>query len=297
LDKVAPMRDCKIEFVDTLPKEVEEQMDKGFQEYESTQGIDVNYKKFSLILRDGHGNALGVLSAYTVFAEIYVDHLWVHKSIRDKGHGRKLLQALEDHFKGKGFNNINLVTNAFQAPEFYTKCGFTAEFIRENVKNPKLTKTFFIKYFDDEVQTQGILNYVNKPELARTNTKAIAEEYAHRIWDKKDLSAIADLLHPNIVIHSLLGDFHGPEAMRNVVQAWLAGFPDLIVTNISTICERDLATIQWQARGMHQGAFKGIKPTDKPVSYAGVTIYRIHESKITEYWAYLDMQHLLQQLI
>ena len=34
--------------------------------------------------------------------------------------------------------------------------GFTVEFIRKNHKNPQLTKTFFIKYFDDEIQTQGL---------------------------------------------------------------------------------------------------------------------------------------------
>ena len=59
-------------------------------------------------------------------------------------------------FKNKGFNNINLVTSAFQAPEFNRKCGYVAEFTRENTRNPKLSKTFFSKYFEDTVQTQGL---------------------------------------------------------------------------------------------------------------------------------------------
>jgi ribosomal protein S18 acetylase RimI-like enzyme len=83
--------------------------------------------------------------------------MWVDSAHRRKGYGRKLLEELENHFEGKGFNNINLVTSAFSAPGFYMKCGFTAEFVRENKVNPKLTKTFFIKYFKNEHQTQGIL--------------------------------------------------------------------------------------------------------------------------------------------
>lgn len=142
----------------------------------------------------------------------------------------------------------------------------------------------------------GFADYANKPELARANCREIAEKYARRIWDKKDLSAIEDLLDPKIVIHSLLGDFHGQESMRKVVQAWFIGFPDLIVKNTSTVCEKDLAIIQWQAQGTHQGEFKGIKPTGRSISYTGVTIYRIHGAKITEYWSYLDMNHLLQQI-
>lgn len=146
-----------IEMVDKLSAEVDEKMSKDLIKYESSHGIDVNYKRFSLILKDEHNITFGVLNAYTAFAEVYVDDIWIDKSQRGKGYGTILMQALENLFKGKGFNNINLVTSAFQAPEFYRKCGFEVEFVRENVKNPKLTKTFFVKYFEDEVQLQGTL--------------------------------------------------------------------------------------------------------------------------------------------
>jgi len=147
----------EIEFADTLSEEIEEKMRKDLVEYESSHGIDVNYKKFALVLKDESGNVLGVLNAFTAFSEVYVDDMWVDSSCRGKGYGRKLLRELEDHFEGKGFNNINLVTSAFNAPEFYKKCGFIVEFVRENKINPQLTKTFFIKYFNNECQTQGII--------------------------------------------------------------------------------------------------------------------------------------------
>lgn len=145
-----------IEFVEKLSEDVNEKMLKGLVEYETSHGIDVNFRRFSVVLQDEEGNVWGVLNAFTAFAEIYIDDLWVDKAFRGKGYGKKLIQALEEHFKGKGFNNINLVTSAFQAPEFYKKCGFKVEFVRTNEKNPKFTKTFFVKYFEDEVQTQGI---------------------------------------------------------------------------------------------------------------------------------------------
>jgi ribosomal protein S18 acetylase RimI-like enzyme len=83
--------------------------------------------------------------------------MWVDSNHRGKGLGKKLITALKEHYKGKGFNNMNLVTNTFNAPDFYKKCGFELEFVRKNLKNPKLTKFFFVKFFDDEVQTQGIV--------------------------------------------------------------------------------------------------------------------------------------------
>lgn len=147
----------RIEFVEELTKETEEKMRNGFLEYERKQGIDVNYRKFAFVLKDEKDSVVGVLNAFTAFAEIYIDDIWIDNFFRGKGYGKMLLKKLENHFKGKGFNNINLVTSAFQAPEFYKKCGFTEEFVRVNQKNPKFTKTFFVKFFEDEVQKQGIV--------------------------------------------------------------------------------------------------------------------------------------------
>ena len=126
--------------------------------------------------------------------------------------------------------------------------------------------------------------------------KNIAINYAHRIWNEKDLSAIDEVLDEKIVIHSLLGDFHGPESMKKVVQSWLTAFPDLTVENTAVIGEQDIIVLHWHAQGTHIGEFKGIQPTGNAVFYSGVTIYRISENKIVEYWAYLDMQHLFKQI-
>jgi len=176
----------KIEFTETLSEEIEEKMRKDLVKYESGHGIDVNYKKFALVLKDKFGNTLGVLNAFTAFSEVYVDGMWVDSFCRGKGYGRKLLQELENRFEGKGFNNINLVTSALNAPEFYKKCGFAVEFVRENKVNPQLTKTFFIKYFKNEYQTQGIIkNPMNSKitikSYSETDAPFLAAIYFHTI--------------------------------------------------------------------------------------------------------------------
>lgn len=64
-----------IDFIDTLPEDIEKKMRQDLVAYESSHGIDVNYKKFSLVLRDELDNMLGVLNAFTAFSEIYVDDM------------------------------------------------------------------------------------------------------------------------------------------------------------------------------------------------------------------------------
>lgn len=160
----------------------------------------------------------------------------------------------------------------------------------------KTGSTFEVK--DSDGNIIGFADYSKQPALGRSknSAKSVAKEYANRVWDDKDLKAIDDLVDKNAVIHGLLGDFHGPAAMKTVVQAWLKGFPDLNVSNDLVICENNLVSIQWNAKGTHSGEFKGRNPTGKTVSYNGATVYRIKDGKIVEYWAYLDMQYLLSQL-
>lgn len=148
-------RNTIIEFYDSLPHDVEKIMREDLVAYETAHGIDVNYKPFCLVLRGENQEVCGVLNAFTAFAEIYIDDMWVHQQHRHKGYGRMLLQTLEEQFQGKGFNNINLVTSAFQAPGFYKKCGFEIEFIRENVKNPKLTKHFLLNILKMRFKHKG----------------------------------------------------------------------------------------------------------------------------------------------
>ena len=149
--------DLKISFVDALSKDLENRREGGHIEHEASEGIVCNYIKFFIIIKNEADEAVGVLEAYTAFAEIYVEDLWVDAKDRGQGYGTKLIIALEKRFQGQGYNNINLVTSKFSAPEFYKKCGFEVEFVRKNDHNPQLTKIFFVKYFDNKVQTQGVL--------------------------------------------------------------------------------------------------------------------------------------------
>ncbi|TQQ53939.1 GNAT family N-acetyltransferase, partial [Vibrio cholerae] len=137
------MNTLQIQYTENLADEANDKMTAGHEKYEHENGIEINFKHFAFTLSNQNGDVFGVLNAYTAFSEIYIEDLWVDESLRRMGYGKQLVQALENHFKDKGYNNINLVTNEFQAPNFYKKCGYDVEFIRINKENHKLTKTFF----------------------------------------------------------------------------------------------------------------------------------------------------------
>lgn len=141
----------------TLPQYIERRMTNDLVAYEKSHGIDVNYKRDNIVIFNNSNTPIAVLSYYTCFSEVYIDDIWVHHAFRGQGYGSKLLSTLEQNYKEKGFNNINCCTSDFQAPEFYKKSGFELEFTRINRINPKLTKYFFVKYFENKRQQQGLI--------------------------------------------------------------------------------------------------------------------------------------------
>jgi ribosomal protein S18 acetylase RimI-like enzyme len=152
------MNDLTVSFMESIPADVETRRGEDLAYYEASHGVTVNYKTYALLLRDSVDKTVGVLEGYTAYAEIYIDDLWVDSNHRNLGYGSRLLKELEVEFRDKGYNNINLVTSAFQAAGFYRKSGFVEEFTRVNTYNPRFNKTFFVKFFSNSNQTQGILS-------------------------------------------------------------------------------------------------------------------------------------------
>ena len=137
----------EIEFASNFD-EIEKITDKLLTEYDNENNVNYNFKLFAFIAKE-NGEHVGYIDGFSYYAEVTINNLVVRKEYRGKGIGKRLVNLTFNYFKNKNFNNLNLVTNEFQAPEFYKKCGFKLEFVRKNYKNPKFTKYFFIKYFDD----------------------------------------------------------------------------------------------------------------------------------------------------
>ena len=137
-------KDIQIESVDPYAEALGEWIDAAFDGFAEAHGVTCQYTPFAFAARQD-GKLLGVIKGHAMYREAHISELIVAEEARGQGIGTKLLAAAEAFFAGKGFDNLNLTTYRFQAPEFYRKHGFTLEFIRENPDCPALAKYFFIK--------------------------------------------------------------------------------------------------------------------------------------------------------
>ena len=134
----------EIERVDSIDEKYLKMIDDEFNKYANKNNVVCDYVSFSFVAKE-NDNIVGIITGRSYYKEIHISDLIVLEQYRNKKIGSKLIEKVEEYYKNKGFENINLTTYDFQAPKFYQKCGFEIECMRENKQNPNLTKYFLIK--------------------------------------------------------------------------------------------------------------------------------------------------------
>ncbi|MDY6339433.1 MAG: GNAT family N-acetyltransferase [Saccharofermentans sp.] len=128
---------------DEVDDRLGEFINKEFSAYGEQNGVVLNYDEFCFAAEED-GKILGVITGRAYYNEVHIGDLIVASYVRKGGIGSKLVRAVEDNYRGKGYDKITLTTFGFQAPEFYKKLGYEIEFVRED-KEPKLSKYFLAK--------------------------------------------------------------------------------------------------------------------------------------------------------
>jgi steroid delta-isomerase-like uncharacterized protein len=128
--------------------------------------------------------------------------------------------------------------------------------------------------------------------------KALVSRFYEEVWNKGNLEAADGIFAEDYVRHDLRpGDAPaGPEGQKLVAGMFRAAFPDVHLGVEFMIAEADMVVARWTMRGTHRGAWGGIPPTGKRVSFTGVNIFRITEGKVVEIWNHRDDLGLSEQL-
>ena len=123
-------------------------INEAFTDYAVTNNVDLNFEEYWFVAEDDSGEIIGTITGRAYYNEVHIGDLIIDKRFRRQNIGTKLVRAVEENYKDKGYDKITLTTFGFQAPEFYKKLGYSLEFVRED-KDPKLSKYFYCKVLKD----------------------------------------------------------------------------------------------------------------------------------------------------
>jgi steroid delta-isomerase-like uncharacterized protein len=125
--------------------------------------------------------------------------------------------------------------------------------------------------------------------------KAIAKRAFDEILSRGRYELAEQLYAKNFVNHGVRSN-SSLEEDQTALKGWHAAFPDVVIVPEKLIAEDDLVTIYWIARGTNTGTGNGLPATGRKAELAGITIWRIVDSKIKEEWSAFDQLSMMKQL-
>lgn len=128
--------------------------------------------------------------------------------------------------------------------------------------------------------------------------KAVIRRLIDEVWNRRAFDVADELFAPEAIIYesgvALPGA--GPAAVKQLIGAICAAFPDNRITIDDMIAVEDKVVLRWSSLGTHQGELQGIAPTNRKIAANGTAIYRFADAKVVEEWMNTDQLGILKQL-
>lgn len=129
--------------------------------------------------------------------------------------------------------------------------------------------------------------------------KALVQRMVEVIQNQQQLERMADFFEPNFVNHldhAPDSPFTSIEKAQQVFRQMFSALPDLRVTIQQQVAEGDTVMTHKLFQGTHLGAFMGVAPSGRSITFGVIDILRLEKGKIVEHWAIQDRLGLMQQL-
>jgi predicted ester cyclase len=97
-----------------------------------------------------------------------------------------------------------------------------------------------------------------------------------------------------------MGEFWADQEMMEMItrgcRSYFDSFPDLHVAVDEMIAEGSKVFVRSTMTGTHDGEYKGIAPTGRPVATDCAEVFRLDGGKIVGYWCLTNVASLTRQL-
>ena len=119
--------------------------------------------------------------------------------------------------------------------------------------------------------------------------KRITRRVLDELFDKGNLAAADELIHPDFVNHEAPpANPPGPDGLKETV-SWLRGLWGPMRAEIEDeICEGDKVVARVTMHGRHLGEFLGQVPTGKEYAVEQIHIWRVQDGQVIEHWSVRD---------
>jgi predicted ester cyclase len=126
------------------------------------------------------------------------------------------------------------------------------------------------------------------------DNKELVRRFYREAIRERDAGACERLLGVDF-IHN--GERRGRPAQRQVVEGFLAAFPDLGHRIEQILAEGELVAAHQRWVGTHGGEFLGVGATGRRIEFTSTAVLRVRDGLIVQAWDEMDSGAILNQMV
>ena len=127
------------------------------------------------------------------------------------------------------------------------------------------------------------------------NDNAVLINAYYDAWDEGEPSGIDRFLADDFVGHdpALAPEEFDGEGLKQRFAGLAAALPGYRLTRESVVAQDDLVVVRWLTEGT---VAEAVRPDGGPVSFTGITMYRLQDGRIAELWNEWDSVTFLKAI-
>src|SRR5499425_3657924 len=131
-------------------------------------------------------------------------------------------------------------------------------------------------------------------EKSQTNLNAVQRFYD--AYNNKDAAILNEVIAEDYVDYGHEPPGRGLQGAKSDHQEIARAFADARFDIDEMFGADDRVAVRWTLHATHTGPFAGLSPTQKKATVRGISLYRLHDGKITETRNLADLLGLFTQL-
>jgi predicted ester cyclase len=133
--------------------------------------------------------------------------------------------------------------------------------------------------------------------MAIEENKVIIQRMFEDFFQRGNLASADNFIATNITYHPFPATFPaGPDGFRFVFKMLSSSFPDQHIAIDDIIAEGDKVVVRSTFSSTQTGPLMGFPPTGKHCTQAQISIFRLANGKVIEYWFNADDLGMIRQL-
>jgi predicted ester cyclase len=128
--------------------------------------------------------------------------------------------------------------------------------------------------------------------------KAVVGRWVDELWNKGNMAIVDELGEPDVLMsYPLTGELRGRKEVKDGVTRLRTALPDVAFSIAGeVIAEGEYVAARWKGQATQTGALGAIAATGKPVTWMGMSIFRVVGGKVVEEIGEEDALSMLEQI-